>query len=156
MLEPTEPEVITLNDGTITQRILKPATECIESAQSQIRGVTFVVARDADGRTAETMGLKGKEAYTPHNPSHAVFFLGTDFYVQEGDDYNRFGPFEKVQVGDRVSIILNNKNRVDYEVNGDCIYRGKVAPRFPLRMMADADAFRPSFLQDADAYRPPF
>mmetsp|Transcript_31551 Transcript_31551/g.72013 ORF Transcript_31551/g.72013 Transcript_31551/m.72013 type:complete len:268 (-) Transcript_31551:68-871(-) len=140
--EPTQPEFTVLrnvafNDGTISNTLvggvwgaIAATTEGIESTQSQIRGVSFVVASE----TIEVFA--GWASYTSQRAAAGASFdyvahIGLRCFnaVEGGNLKGRFG---QVQVGDRVSVTLNNDNQVEFRVNGAWKYTSTRAPQFPL------------------------
>jgi len=151
--EPTQPEFTVLrnvafNDGTISNTLvggvwgaIAATTEGIESTQSQIRGVSFVVASE----TIEVFA--GWASYTSQRAAAGASFdyvahIGLRCFnaVEGGNLKGRFG---QVQVGDRVSVALNNDNLVEYRVNGAWKYTSEHAPQFPLYLKVNGKSHGP-------------
>mmetsp|Transcript_43105 Transcript_43105/g.97072 ORF Transcript_43105/g.97072 Transcript_43105/m.97072 type:complete len:282 (-) Transcript_43105:65-910(-) len=134
---------VSVNDGTISKpsggngwNACAATTEGIESTQSQVRGVCFVVeslavqvmvglASDTSQRATPAYASIDFAAYLDRGALN-VFEVGCN--VNKG----YFPSVGQVQVGDRVSVTLNNDNQVEFRVNGAWKYTSTRAPQFPL------------------------
>jgi len=133
------------------------STEGIESEQSRIRGVSFVVPHDG---IDVMLGWASNEAqrgrthfdsvtYGAHISSNKGFFV-----YESGEQKGQFGT---VQVGDTIAVVLNDHNNIDYCVNGVVEYSSQQAPQFPLYLKLCAHTQGPCvrqvrwILREADA-----
>jgi len=67
------------------------------------------------------------------------------FVVVENNSGKGF--FGHVKSGDKVEIILNSKNKIEYRLNGQVLYVSQQAPAFPLHPKVLA-SFKGPFLED--------
>jgi len=108
------------------------STDGIQSSQSCIRGVSFVIPRDG---IDVMLGWASNEAQRGRTHFDSVTYAVDissckDLRVYESGTHK--GTFGTARAGDTVAVVLNDQSNIDYCVNGEVRYTSQQPPQFPL------------------------
>mmetsp|Transcript_10385 Transcript_10385/g.18639 ORF Transcript_10385/g.18639 Transcript_10385/m.18639 type:complete len:256 (-) Transcript_10385:193-960(-) len=127
-------------------------TEGIVDREGRIRGVTFKVAAGQEYPNV-IVGFESSENLRSE-PDRCEFAYGVNIYhgalyVYEQGDCIGERPFGEAQVGDSITVTLNEQDKIDYGVNGQVRYTSTRRPKeFPMYLKVSSWSSGPCPVQD--------